>query len=139
MGGAVVVLVAARRPDLVRTLTLISPAVPDNRIRAFPLRNDPRTALPGDSRRSANSRCASSIASTPPEQRVAGTIALCFADPSPLPGGAAPRGGRGARARLKMPWADTAFLRSMRGLGAAQFLQGAGGWATMRRIRRRRW
>jgi len=37
MGGAVCVVVAAKRPDLVRTLTLISPAVPDNRLRAFPL------------------------------------------------------------------------------------------------------
>src|SRR6266700_1600971 len=33
MGGAVCVRVAARRPDLVRTLTLISPALPDSRPR----------------------------------------------------------------------------------------------------------
>src|SRR5579859_6226078 len=33
MGGAVAVRVAARRPDLVRTLTLISPALPDRRPR----------------------------------------------------------------------------------------------------------
>jgi pimeloyl-ACP methyl ester carboxylesterase len=38
MGGAVAVRVAARRPDLVRTLTLISPALPDLRPRALPLR-----------------------------------------------------------------------------------------------------
>jgi pimeloyl-ACP methyl ester carboxylesterase len=38
MGGAVCVRVAARRPDLVRTLTLISPALPDLRPRVLPMR-----------------------------------------------------------------------------------------------------
>jgi|ERR1022692_947283 pimeloyl-ACP methyl ester carboxylesterase len=38
MGGAVSTRVAARRPDLVRTLTLVSPALPDRRPRPLPLR-----------------------------------------------------------------------------------------------------
>jgi pimeloyl-ACP methyl ester carboxylesterase len=38
LGGAVATRVAARRPDLVRTLTLISPALPDLRPRMIPLR-----------------------------------------------------------------------------------------------------
>ena len=38
MGGTVCVRVAARRPDLVRTLTLISPALPDLRPRLLPMR-----------------------------------------------------------------------------------------------------
>jgi pimeloyl-ACP methyl ester carboxylesterase len=38
LGGAVCVRVAARRPDLVRTLTLIAPALPDLRPRLLPLR-----------------------------------------------------------------------------------------------------
>jgi pimeloyl-ACP methyl ester carboxylesterase len=38
MGGAVVTRIAARRPDLVRSLTLISPALPDLRPRPLPLR-----------------------------------------------------------------------------------------------------
>jgi pimeloyl-ACP methyl ester carboxylesterase len=38
LGGAVCTRVAARRPDLVRTLTLISPALPDLRPRLLPLR-----------------------------------------------------------------------------------------------------
>lgn len=38
MGGAVSVRVAARRPDLIRSLTLISPALPDLRPRPLPLR-----------------------------------------------------------------------------------------------------
>jgi pimeloyl-ACP methyl ester carboxylesterase len=38
LGGAVCTRVASRRPDLVRTLTLISPALPDLRPRLLPLR-----------------------------------------------------------------------------------------------------
>lgn len=38
LGGSVATRVAARRPDLVRTLTLISPALPDLRPRLIPLR-----------------------------------------------------------------------------------------------------
>jgi pimeloyl-ACP methyl ester carboxylesterase len=38
MGGAVITRAAARRPDLARTLTLISPALPDLRPRPLPLR-----------------------------------------------------------------------------------------------------
>lgn len=38
LGGSVAVRVAGRRPDLVKTLTLISPALPDIRPRLIPLR-----------------------------------------------------------------------------------------------------
>jgi pimeloyl-ACP methyl ester carboxylesterase len=38
MGGAVCIKVAARRPDLVKTLTLVSPALPDLRPRPLPIR-----------------------------------------------------------------------------------------------------
>jgi len=38
LGGTVCTRVAARRPDLVRTLTLVSPALPDLRPRLIPLR-----------------------------------------------------------------------------------------------------
>jgi pimeloyl-ACP methyl ester carboxylesterase len=133
MGGAVTVLVAAQRPDLVRTLTLISPAVPDNRIRAFPLRNDPRTALlvlPGFGEiavRHFNTR-------HPVEKRVAGTVALCFADRGRYPEQRLAEAIEEARAREAFPWADRAMLRSMRGLAGAQFLRNRVGWATLRRI-----
>lgn len=133
MGGAVSILVAAQRPDLVRTLTLISPAVPDNRVRLFPLRHDPRAALlalPGLGEivmRQLNTRYA-------PEQRVAGTIALCFADPKRYPAQRKREAVDELRARMSMSWANGAFLRSMRGLAGSQFFRGRDGWATMRRI-----
>lgn len=133
MGGAVSVLVAAEHPELVRTLTLISPAVPDNRVRAFPLRNDPRAALlvlPGLGElalRQMNRKY-------PPEVRVADTIALCFGDRSRYPAARMREAVVEARARLAMPWANTAFLRSMRGLVSAQFVKGRVGWSTLRAI-----
>ena len=51
-----------------------------------------------------------------PEVRVAGTIALCFADPTRYPEARRAEAVEEARARLEMPWAETAVLRSMRGL-----------------------
>jgi pimeloyl-ACP methyl ester carboxylesterase len=112
---------------------LISPAVPDNRIRAFPVRNDPRTVVlgvPGLGELALH-YVGSKYA---PEQRVAGTIALCFADPTRFPKARRQEAVEELCARLKMPWADTAFLRSMRGLGVAQFLKARVGWATLRKI-----
>ncbi len=134
MGGAVSVLVAARRPALVRTLTLISPAVPDNRIRAFPLRNDPRAALvvvPGLGElalRHYNRRY-------PVEARVRGTIALCFADPTRYPKERLHEAFGEQTARMSMPWAETAIARSTRGLAAAQFIRGRVGWKTLGALR----
>jgi pimeloyl-ACP methyl ester carboxylesterase len=46
MGGAASTRVAARRPDLVRTLTLVSPALPDLRPRSLPIRLA-LSAMPG--------------------------------------------------------------------------------------------
>jgi pimeloyl-ACP methyl ester carboxylesterase len=77
MGGAVAVRVAARRPDLVRTLTLISPALPDLRLRRS-VAHFPVLALPilGEwlVRRY--------IGHFPVRDRVAGVFSVCFYDPS---------------------------------------------------------
>lgn len=133
MGGAISVVVAAQRPDLVRTLTLISPAVPDNRIRAFPLRNDPRAAavaVPGLGELALwhyNRRYSV-------EARVRATIALCFADPTRYPKQRLRESVIEQTARLAMPWAERALARSTRGLAAAQFLRARVGWATLRKI-----
>ncbi|MDQ2797362.1 MAG: alpha/beta hydrolase [Actinomycetota bacterium] len=133
MGGAVCILVASQRPDLIRTLSLISPAVPDNRVRVYPLRNDPRVALlavpvVGEfALRKMNSRVA-------PEVRVKGTIALCFADASRYPAERMREAVAESRDRLEVPWADSAFLRAMRGLAKTQLLRGRSGWATLRSI-----
>jgi len=134
MGGAISILVAGTRPDLVRTLTLVSPAVPDNRIRVYALRNDPRVALLvvpvlGEWAMKSFTR------KYAPEIRVAGTIKLCFADKNRYPAERMREAVDEARDRMDLPWAESAVLRSMRGLARSQFLRGRTGWNTMRRVR----
>lgn len=133
MGGAVSILVAAQRPDLVRTLTLISPAVPDNRPRIYPLKHNPRFALVvvpvlGELlTKQFNARFA-------PEVRAKGTIALCFADRKRFSEQRMDELVDELRARSSSTWAEKAMLRSLRGLANTQLLRGRAGWRTMGRI-----
>ncbi|MEO9139670.1 MAG: alpha/beta hydrolase [Jatrophihabitans sp.] len=133
MGGAISILVASTRPDLVRTLTLISPAVPDNRPRLYPLRHNPRMALlvvPALGEfavRKFNQRFA-------PEVRAKGTIALCFAKPDRYSALRLREDVAEMSYRESLPWANSALLRSMRALATSQLLRGRRGWATMRRV-----
>ncbi|HJQ42284.1 MAG TPA: alpha/beta hydrolase [Jatrophihabitantaceae bacterium] len=132
MGGAIAIVVASDRPDLIRTLTLISPAVPDIRVRVHALRNDWRMALmvlPG-----LGDVAMRRIASVSPEARVKGTIALCFADPKRFDERRLAEAISEAKVRAGNAWSSAAFLRSMRGLVRSQFAQGKRSWAAMRRI-----
>ena len=79
MGGAVSVRVAARRPDLVRTLTLVSPALPDLKVRRS-VAHFPLLALPFIGERLVRQWALR----YPVENRVAGVFETCFADPSRL-------------------------------------------------------
>jgi pimeloyl-ACP methyl ester carboxylesterase len=76
LGGAVCVKVAARRPELIRTLTLISPALPDSRPRLdllrFPLLCTPQVGT----------RLLRRYQALPPENRVADVIANCYSNPA---------------------------------------------------------
>ncbi|HEX2297175.1 MAG TPA: alpha/beta fold hydrolase [Pseudonocardiaceae bacterium] len=79
MGGAVALLIAARHPQLVRTLTLLAPAMPDLRIDPRRL-SDPRialTLLPV-----VGGRVRRLLAAASPEERAERIVRLCFADPS---------------------------------------------------------
>lgn len=81
MGGAVALLIAAGRPGLVRTLTLLAPAMPDLRIDPRRL-SDPRIALallP-----LVGGRVRRLLAGTPPEERTERILRLCLADPSAI-------------------------------------------------------
>jgi pimeloyl-ACP methyl ester carboxylesterase len=77
MGGAIALRVAARRPDLVRTLTLISPVLPDRRLNPatahFPVISVP---LLGDW------IVERYVRRYPAENRVAGVFATCYYDAS---------------------------------------------------------
>lgn len=75
LGGAVATRVAARRPDLVRTLTLVSPALPDLRPRILPLR------LAAVSVPWLGSWALGRLALQSPEQRALRTLSEVYADP----------------------------------------------------------
>jgi pimeloyl-ACP methyl ester carboxylesterase len=79
LGGAVCVKVAATRPGLIRTLTLISPALPDSRPRLdllrFPVMSLPRVGA----------RLIGQYQVLPPERRVADVITTCYSDPALFP------------------------------------------------------
>src|SRR5580704_4168328 len=102
LGGAVCVRLAATRPELVRTLTLISPALPDARPRLDLLRF-PLLSLPG-----IGTYLFSKLRLIPPERRVADVIATCYNDP-----------GLFARARFAAEVADLARRDSLGYSGAA--------------------
>jgi pimeloyl-ACP methyl ester carboxylesterase len=78
-GGAVCVRLAATRPELITTLTLISPALPDIRPRPD-LARFPLMTIPG-----VGERLLRQLNHLPPERRVADVIATCYADPSAFP------------------------------------------------------
>jgi pimeloyl-ACP methyl ester carboxylesterase len=127
MGGAVAIWVAASRPDLVRTLTLVSPAVPDYRPS---VRGDPRLALllvPG-----VGLRVAGRLARTPAEQRVRGVLELCFADPSRTSRQRFEEAVAEAQNRTGMQWAATAMVGSLRSIAGSYLRAGTRGpWARM--------
>jgi pimeloyl-ACP methyl ester carboxylesterase len=75
LGGAVCTRVAARRPDLVRSLTLISPAMPDLRPRLLPMRVA-AMGLPGLGRWAL-----ARLEQVPAEHRTARMISEVYADP----------------------------------------------------------
>jgi len=76
LGGTVAVKVAATRPDLVRTLTLISPALPDPRPHLDQV-HFAVLSLPG-----VGPRLLRKYDALPPQNRVADVITTCFADPA---------------------------------------------------------
>ncbi|MQA95636.1 MAG: alpha/beta fold hydrolase [Streptosporangiales bacterium] len=79
MGGAVATRIAAERPELVRTLTLVSPALPDLRPRMGPYRM-PVVLVPR-----AGPWVLDKVLARPPEERVQGMLDMCYSDPSRVP------------------------------------------------------
>jgi pimeloyl-ACP methyl ester carboxylesterase len=111
LGGAVATRVAARRPDLVRSLTLVSPAFPSLR----PTRgSDPRLPLlllPGLGRLASRQ-----LARRSPEQRAVDVLQLCYGDPSLVPAERIEEAVEEVRRRAGLAHAEEAFLGSLRGL-----------------------
>jgi pimeloyl-ACP methyl ester carboxylesterase len=114
LGGAIAVILAARRPDLVRTLTLISPALPEWTPTKW------RTQVGALGLPVVGPRLSQRVAVLSPEQRVDGAIALCFADPSAVPEIWREAAIQEAERRARATYAADALARSMRGLITAQ-------------------
>ncbi|MDQ7809261.1 alpha/beta fold hydrolase [Amycolatopsis sp. A133] len=109
MGGAIALLVAAQRPELVKTLTLISPAVPDLRLDPRRL-SDPRMALAYLPL--VGARVRAQLAALGPRERAAQVIKLCFADPSRFPESRLEELTEEHGARAGFAWAAPAMARS---------------------------
>jgi pimeloyl-ACP methyl ester carboxylesterase len=112
MGGVISILIAAGRPDLVRTLTLTSPAVPDLRPRR--LGTDPLLAvalLPGTA-----GLIRRRIGRYPADVRAWSVIKLCFADPARVPPNRLAEAVEEIELRDGTGWSTDALLRSLRGL-----------------------
>ncbi|MFJ8152356.1 alpha/beta fold hydrolase [Streptomyces sp. NPDC094468] len=129
LGGAVSTRVAAVRPDLVRTLTLVSPALPELRVQ--------RTAVPtvllglpgvaGLLTRTTGKWTA--------EQRVRGVLALCYGDPSRVSPEAFEHAVQELERRLRLPYFWDAMARSARGIVNAYTLGGQHGlWRQAERV-----
>jgi pimeloyl-ACP methyl ester carboxylesterase len=127
LGGAVCVKVAAARPDLIRTLTLISPALPDPRPRLdlvrFPVMTTPRLGV----------RLLRRYQALPPENRVADVIANCFGDPSLFPQARFAAEVAELARRDTLDYATAALIGSIRAL-TAEFFRSGRDWRDAARI-----
>jgi pimeloyl-ACP methyl ester carboxylesterase len=134
LGGTIAVRVAATRPDLVRTLTLISPALPflDPR-RSVHARLLPLLLVPGADRIATRR-----LASVDPAELARQVIAACFAQPQLLPEQRLAEAVEEVRRRYEVPWYARAYLGSMRSLISSfvrAYLPGAGSmWRVAARI-----
>lgn len=132
LGGAVALAVAARRPELVRTLTLISPAMPDLRPNLGRL-GGPRSALallP-----LIGSRVRLELGDEEPRTRLRRTIRLCYADPSRISDAAFDLAASEAMERAQLPWAASALQSSFTGLVQAWLARRPRSlWATAGRV-----
>jgi pimeloyl-ACP methyl ester carboxylesterase len=129
-GGAVALSVAARRPELVSTLTLVSPAMPDRR-------PDPRRVsdlrlllamLPGIGRRAR-----AELAAMHPRTRAEQVIRLCFGDPSVVPEHRLAETVAEIAARGELEWAREAAERTGRAMVSSWWL-GESLWTTAARV-----
>lgn len=129
LGGAVSTRVAAVRPDLVRTLSLVSPALPELRVQRTAVPTG-LVGLPGVA--ALFSRLTREWTA---EQRVRGVMALCYGDPGQVTPEAFRHAVEELERRLRLPYFWDALTRSTRGLLNAYTLGGQHGlWRQAERV-----
>jgi pimeloyl-ACP methyl ester carboxylesterase len=131
LGGLVSVLVATRRPDLIASLTLVSPAMPVYRVPPAFSRALVLLLLPG-----IPTLAERRMAGIAPETHVRQMIRMCFGDPMRVPRERVEQAVQEMRERADQPWADRALTRSMRGLITSYLRVGrANAWRAARALR----
>lgn len=129
-GGAVALTVAARRPELIRTLTLVSPAMPD--FRPDPRRVSDRrlllSQLPLVGRRAR-----AELAAMSPRMRAEQVVRLCFGDPSIAPEHRLAEAAAEFAARARLEWAVEATTLTGK-LMVASWLRGESLWSVAARV-----
>ncbi|MFI2346865.1 alpha/beta fold hydrolase [Streptomyces sp. NPDC019443] len=129
LGGAVSTRVAAVRPDLVRTLTLVSPALPELRVQRSAMPTA-LLALPGLA--SLFGRLTKDWTA---EQRTRGVMALCYGDPSRVDEEALRNAVEEMERRMQLPYFWDVMARSARGIVDAYTLGGQHGlWRQAERV-----
>lgn len=132
LGGAIALMVAARRPELVRTLTLVSPAMPDRR--PDPRRvSDPRMVLamvPGRLGRRARAE----LAAVTYRQRAENVMRLCFGDPGLATERRLAEAAAEIEARAHQSWAGEAAERTAKAM-LASWVRGESLWSVAARVR----
>ena len=129
LGGAVATRVAAVRPDLVRTLTLVAPALPELRAQrtAWPTA---LLAVPG-----VAGLFARLSRDWTAEQRVRGVLSLCYGDPGLVTDEGLRHAVEEMERRLELPYFWDAMARSSRGIVDAYTLGGQHGlWRQAERV-----
>ncbi|QES50024.1 alpha/beta hydrolase [Streptomyces venezuelae] len=129
LGGAVTTRIAAVRPDLVRSLTLVSPALPELRVQRTAV---PTALLAVPGAAALLGRVTRGLTA---EQRTRGVMGLCYGDPSRV----TPEGFRNAveemERRMALPYFWEAMSRSSRGIVDAYTLGGQHGlWRQAQRV-----
>jgi pimeloyl-ACP methyl ester carboxylesterase len=110
MGGAISVQLAARWPHLVRTLTLVSPALPKVGVRRTNV-HLPVIAAPG-----LGTTLMKRYLTLDADTRAKATIDICFADPSSVPAERMLEAVEEVRRRDALPYTGDVFVQSLRGL-----------------------
>ena len=111
LGGAVSTRVAARRPDLVKTLTLVSPALPSLRPRRGLDARLPLLLVPGLSQMLSRK-----LAEQTPETRARAVLELCYGDPSEIPEVRLQEAAAEVARRNDLAHSQDAFTGSLKGL-----------------------
>ncbi|MCX4691161.1 alpha/beta fold hydrolase [Streptomyces sp. NBC_01408] len=129
LGGAVSTRVASVRPDLVRTLTLVSPALPELRVQKSAV---PTALLAVPGMAALFGRLTRGLTA---EQRTRGVLGLCYGDPARV----TPEGFRQAveemERRMGLPYFWEVMTRTSRGIVDAYTLGGQHGlWRQAQRV-----